>query len=100
MVLSCSLVPFCDVIVSDFPEKIQANFTFFFFEAVSLINTNIIFSIDLLVEMNIFEIFSEELAHHSIVIVILSEILYDLLSFLEFVLRVKPNHFLEENLGH
>lgn len=50
--------------------------------------------------MNIFEIFSEELAHHSIVIVILSEILYDLLSFFEFVLRVKPNHFLEENLGH
>ena len=71
-----------------FPEKIKADLSFFFLEAIALFNKDMIFPLYFLVEMYLFEVFAEKLTHHIIINIVLSEVLYNLFALIKIVFRV------------
>jgi len=62
------------LLTGDLPQQFQTDLSLFLLEAVSFVDANIVLSLYLFVEVDIFEIFGEELAHDAVVSVVLGEV--------------------------
>jgi len=62
------------LLTGDLPQQLQTDLSLFLLEAVGFVNANVILSLYLFVEVNILEVFGEELAHYAVVSVVLGEV--------------------------